>query len=37
MLFIPNQEVTKHETDLVEEECLGNGKISYRGCENTWC
>lgn len=27
MLFIPNKEVTKHETDLVEGKRLGNGKV----------
>lgn len=26
MLFIPNKEVTKHETFLTEEKCLGNGE-----------
>ena len=26
MLFIPNKEVTKHETGLVEETCFGNRK-----------
>lgn len=26
MLFIPNKEIIKHETDLVEEKYLENGK-----------